>query len=1441
LARANANAPRRAAAAAPAALALHGLWHVHGELAAPAHFEGAREEVLDELQRLRAPRSFVLHVPRLELRPGSITCIVGSSGCGKTTLLSILGLLRAPTYAERFALALPELGGEELLLQRGRQRAAKERVDALRRRHVGFALQAGALIGALPNAKNLVLPLLAADARSARAELEARVHADLLGLFPAQDDAAVARLEELFPAELSGGQAQRMLLARALVARPALLFADEPTNNLDPFSARAAVEALLARREELAHTTVVMVTHDRSLAASYGFDLLELATSPERPWFGTLVESAERAVALATPVVPPSPATPTLPKIAEPPLAPRAGALAALSIEEALRAPAQLVSFVLTLLCLALPLLTLLGLEAGALRELARRVKESPHLARLVVWPPSGGNGVDRAFLDTLRAKHPAILRVEPGLTRTVRLRFRRAGHEAAAPFFLANLPREEASALAARLGVSPRDRLRDEFELLWPNGAGASGEATPLAALDERALAVALHADQAQKLLGFARACDPAAFPPELAADDPSCYLEAAVPGRGGATIAIPLRIARIVDEELGRSPQIAYVSRALLEALTWDQNGYPASLDNDSGFAPERAQIELFGFPSRAEAPDPLHARIWVHARSAAWLEDPAVRAWLAQRELQASTAEGEPLIQTCFGIFDRTALEAGGGMVFTLQRPPGAARFAFGDAAEEELLSLAAAAGATITLCPIEPPLDLVRDGGESIQALGVPFPRFDASDARRANDARLLELTSARVLELQEGGAPGRNGFFDHPVFQREVNPSAPELVRDPFYALATPKLERELGAERGALELGFAGAGGTFRYPLRALHRRAIRLQDPTSSFLLVPVRWIGLDHARRAGRVEFQRDPDHGPLFRRARDPERDLVAPFASVYPRDVTAIPAIEAALEADYDVRAPGALRVRELARNAELLGAITRIVYWTTFAAAIAALFLVTALHERTKRRQTGVLALLGLPPRSVLWMVSARHAFALLLAALAIALVGFLRAARLGLRPRRRERRVGPRLGRVARFAPRSRHPRRLFRMNRAAPLSLSALISAALALASCGGSPEPQRPRPSGRIYSAEEVQREAQELVVREAEARARFLALSALRERLVARGLQLDPLPSSPGLPTERHVPTSGLSEQDLAERMARLRKANEDLERFVPRLDRLRAKLLGQVDASDGDPRTQLDAIERAGIGTLRVALHERELSLELVYVPPGRGVLGIDLDDPELPHPLERRGAARVTSSPLVELVMTEGYFLQRGELTRAELATLRGLPAPEQSVAALPATQLTWREGLEIAAALQHPQLVVRLPSEVEWEYAARCDPAGKPRFYPWGGPRDAARESELARELTTAEHAGVDRSALGFLHLAGNAREWTLDAWRERRWQALAPLSVHHPSRLEVPKETPPLVAVRGAAAGEEGPLRRECAFRAAADPSTCEASIGLRLVVLRR
>jgi formylglycine-generating enzyme required for sulfatase activity len=409
-------------------------------------------------------------------------------------------------------------------------------------------------------------------------------------------------------------------------------------------------------------------------------------------------------------------------------------------------------------------------------------------------------------------------------------------------------------------------------------------------------------------------------------------------------------------------------------------------------------------------------------------------------------------------------------------------------------------------------------------------------------------------------------------------------------------------------------------------------------------------------------------------------------------------------------------------------------------------------------------------------------------------------------------------------------------------MSPAAALRLLALIAIALALESCGGSPDPQRQRPSGRIYSAEEVQREAQELVVREAEARARFLSLAELRERLLARGETLPPLPTSPGLPKERHQPTSGLDELALAERMGRLRSANTALADFVARLDRLRAKLLERATAtSSEDLRAALDAIERTGSGLLRIPLAERELSLELVHVPPGRGVLGIDLDDPELPHPLERRGAPRVTCSPVLELVMTEGFFLQRNELTRAELAALRGHPAPEESAAALPATELTWREALELSASIAHPELAVRLPSEVEWEYAARFDPAGKPRFYPWGSTRDAARAAELASELTTAANAGIDRSALGLLHLAGNAREWMLDPWRERRWEAMAPLAVHHPSRLELPQEAPALVVVRGAAAGEVGALRCECAHRAGEDPRTSAASIGVRLLVLRK
>jgi len=177
-----------------------------------------------------------------EVNRGESVAIVGASGAGKSTLLALLAGLDSPSAGE------VRLAGEPLsrLDEDGRARLRADRV--------GFVFQSFHLIGSLTALENVMLPLeLAgrADARAAASDMLARV-----GL--------AARLHH-YPRQLSGGEQQRVALARASVGRPMVLFADEPTGNLDTVTGERIAELLF----ELNHgsdTTLVLVTHDRTLA-----------------------------------------------------------------------------------------------------------------------------------------------------------------------------------------------------------------------------------------------------------------------------------------------------------------------------------------------------------------------------------------------------------------------------------------------------------------------------------------------------------------------------------------------------------------------------------------------------------------------------------------------------------------------------------------------------------------------------------------------------------------------------------------------------------------------------------------------------------------------------------------------------------------------------------------------------------------------------------------------------------------------------------------------------------------------------------------------------------------------------------------------------------------------------------------------------------------------
>ena len=200
---------------------------------------GAAPVVLHEVtKRFGRGRNAVTALDRvsLSLPAGSFTAVLGVSGSGKSTLLQCAAGLDQPSSGT------VRLCGAELAKLSDRQRTL------LRRRRVGFVFQELNLVPELTVAENIALPLRLGRqlvTRDAVAQAAARV-----GLQPAQ----LRRL----PSQLSGGQQQRAAIARALIVRPAVIFADEPTGALDPHTADGVMRLL---REAAAGTTVVIVTH----------------------------------------------------------------------------------------------------------------------------------------------------------------------------------------------------------------------------------------------------------------------------------------------------------------------------------------------------------------------------------------------------------------------------------------------------------------------------------------------------------------------------------------------------------------------------------------------------------------------------------------------------------------------------------------------------------------------------------------------------------------------------------------------------------------------------------------------------------------------------------------------------------------------------------------------------------------------------------------------------------------------------------------------------------------------------------------------------------------------------------------------------------------------------------------------------------------------------
>ncbi|MDE6365540.1 MAG: ABC transporter ATP-binding protein [Lachnospiraceae bacterium] len=176
------------------------------------------------------------------VQKGEYVAIVGESGSGKSTLLNMIGALDTPT------------SGKVLIDGRDTFSMKERKLTIFRRRNIGFIFQAFNLIPELTVEQNIIFPLLLDYQKPDQQYLE-----ELL---------AVLNLKERrnhLPSQLSGGQQQRVAIGRALITRPSLILADEPTGNLDTQNSREVI-ALLRGTSKKYEQTIIMITHNRSIA-----------------------------------------------------------------------------------------------------------------------------------------------------------------------------------------------------------------------------------------------------------------------------------------------------------------------------------------------------------------------------------------------------------------------------------------------------------------------------------------------------------------------------------------------------------------------------------------------------------------------------------------------------------------------------------------------------------------------------------------------------------------------------------------------------------------------------------------------------------------------------------------------------------------------------------------------------------------------------------------------------------------------------------------------------------------------------------------------------------------------------------------------------------------------------------------------------------------------
>lgn len=187
----------------------------------------------------------VLNDVSVNIPDGELVTIVGASGAGKTTLLQIVGTLDSPDSGQVL------YDGKDVFSLKGNELAR------FRNQHIGFVFQFHQLLPEFTMLENVMMPALIGGAKQKDAESRAKELLDFLGLG--------ARLEHK-PSQLSGGECQRVAVARALINRPSVVLADEPSGSLDSQNRQELHKLFFRLRDEMKQTFVI-VTHDDSLAA----------------------------------------------------------------------------------------------------------------------------------------------------------------------------------------------------------------------------------------------------------------------------------------------------------------------------------------------------------------------------------------------------------------------------------------------------------------------------------------------------------------------------------------------------------------------------------------------------------------------------------------------------------------------------------------------------------------------------------------------------------------------------------------------------------------------------------------------------------------------------------------------------------------------------------------------------------------------------------------------------------------------------------------------------------------------------------------------------------------------------------------------------------------------------------------------------------------------